>query len=507
MPALWSRGPLVDRLVAGGVFVYAFVLYLLTMAPTASFWDSGEFIAIAHGLQVSHPPGAPFYMLVGRFFSMVLTPILTPFVGTAAVAVALNLVSVVASALTVLVAHLVIVRLIRIWKGRPETWTAGDRLVTLAGGVIGACAFAVTDSFWFNAVEAEVYALSMLFTALVVWLILVWRDETMVEEATLRARGEHPFGLKADRRLLLIAYLFGLAIGVHLLNVLTLFFIALVVFFLKVDRPEWSTAQRWLGIVGRGRGGDAAVSGHLSRHHPDAARPRREVRRARVHARRRDRPVGGLCVVEPEKQPARAEPARAVGRDGAHRLLDVRRHLHPLRRRSAHRRERPRDGRGHRELPQARAVRLDAAAQGRELRPPDGPDEGKGLSPPLEPRRPPPAEVRPVQLRLGLLLELPGEPHVHPVLPVELHGQGQRQPGRAGHPLREPDRPGRLPLAVGALDAQHVLRAAAAARAARHGVALYARLAARLCRGHLVLRDGHRHHSVPEPNAVSASRA
>jgi hypothetical protein len=252
MPALWSRGPLADRLVAAGVFVYALVIYLLTMAPTASFWDSGEFIAIAHGLQVSHPPGAPFYMLVGRFFSMVLTPILTPFVGPASVAVAINLVSVLASALTVLLTHLVIVRLVRIWKGRPETWTRGDRLIALGGGVIGACAFAVTDSFWFNAVEAEVYALSMLFTALVVWLILVWRDETMVEEAALRARGEHPFGLKADRRLLLIAYLFGLAIGVHLLNVLTLFFIALIVFFLKVDRPDWTTVQRWIGIVGAG---------------------------------------------------------------------------------------------------------------------------------------------------------------------------------------------------------------------------------------------------------------
>ena len=252
MPALWSRGPLADRLVAAGVFVYALVIYLLTMAPTASFWDSGEFIAIAHGLQVSHPPGAPFYMLVGRFFSMVLTPILTPFLGSSAVAVSINLVSVLASALTVLLTHLVIVRLVRIWKGRPETWTRGDRLIALAGGVVGACAFAVTDSFWFNAVEAEVYALSMLFTALVVWLILVWRDETMVEEAALRAKGEHPFGLKADRRLLLIAYLFGLAIGVHLLNVLTLFFIALVVFFLKVDRPEWTTAQRWLGIAGAG---------------------------------------------------------------------------------------------------------------------------------------------------------------------------------------------------------------------------------------------------------------
>src|SRR5690606_4417747 len=241
---------LIDRLVAAGVFLYALVVYLLTMAETAPFWDSGEFIASVYGMQVMHPPGAPFYILLGRLFTF-LAPLfggLTP----EPVAFSVNLVSVLASAFTVLLTHLVIVRLVRVWKGAPEGWSPADRLAANAGGVIGALAFAVTDSFWFNAVEAEVYALSMLFTALVVWLILRWREATLEEEAALRARGEHPFGLKADRYLLLIAYLFGLAIGVHLLNLLALFFIALVVFFTKVDREDWTTRQRWFGIVGAG---------------------------------------------------------------------------------------------------------------------------------------------------------------------------------------------------------------------------------------------------------------
>src|SRR5690606_33756920 len=132
------KGPTLDRLVAAAVFVYALVLYLLTAAPTAPFCDSGEFLAISHGLQVSHPPGAPFYMLVGRFFSMVLSPILGLFMEAGRVAVAVNLLSVLTSALTVLLTHLVIVRLIRIWQGAPETWTPVGRLAALGGGVVGA---------------------------------------------------------------------------------------------------------------------------------------------------------------------------------------------------------------------------------------------------------------------------------------------------------------------------------------------------------------------------------
>jgi MFS family permease len=228
----------------------------MTMAETTSFWDSGEFIAIANGLQVSHPPGAPFYMLVGRFFAM-FAPLFGAFTPEP-IAFAVALVSVLSSALTILVTHLIIVRLVRIWKGHPRAWGGADRVAANAGGAIGALTFAVTDSFWFNAVEAEVYAMSMLFTVLVVWLALVWRDATRIEEAGFKARGEHPFGLHADRYLVAIAYLFGLAIGVHLLNVLTLFFIALIVFFQKVERDDWTTGQRVRAIVLTGLASAAA---------------------------------------------------------------------------------------------------------------------------------------------------------------------------------------------------------------------------------------------------------
>ena len=241
------RPKLVDRLVAGVVFAYALVLYLLTVAPTASFWDAGEYIAVVHGLEVSHPPGAPFYMLLGRLFSM--------FVPTEYVALSVNLVSVFASAGAVLLGHLVIVRLVRMWQ-RPENTPPrplGEqsgfvRATALVGGAVGACTFAVTDSFWFNAVEAEVYALSMLFTAAVVWLIVRWADEAMREEAQLR-QGRHLFALASNRYLVLIAYLFGLAIGIHLLNLLALFFVALIVFFTEYDRPAWSDVKRWGALV------------------------------------------------------------------------------------------------------------------------------------------------------------------------------------------------------------------------------------------------------------------
>src|SRR5690554_4291461 len=231
---------LIDRAVAGIVFLVSLVLYLLTVSPTASFWDAGEFIAIAHGLQVSHPPGAPFYMLVGRLFSM--------FVPTEYVALSVNLISVLASALTVLLTHLIIVRLTRQWLGHPDEWTPPQRIIALVGGAVGALTFAATDSFWFNAVEAEVYALSMFFTAAVVWLIMRWSEQARSEEAAL-AGTQHPFGLRANRYLVLIAYLFGLAIGVHLLNLLAVFFIALIFYFTEIDRPEWDTWRRWKGIV------------------------------------------------------------------------------------------------------------------------------------------------------------------------------------------------------------------------------------------------------------------
>ena len=229
-----------DRLAAGFVFAWALVLYVLTVAPTTSFWDSGEFIASVYKLQVMHPPGAPFYMLMGRLFSM--------FVPADLVALAVNMISVLASAGTVLLTHLVIVRLVRRWHGPPSTWSPEQRVVALGSGIIGALTFAATDTFWFNAVEAEVYALSMFFTALVVYFAMRWSDEALAEEKLLKGR-RHPFGLSANRFLVLIAYFFGLAIGVHLLNLLALFFVALIVFFVEYDREDGSAGQRFGYIV------------------------------------------------------------------------------------------------------------------------------------------------------------------------------------------------------------------------------------------------------------------
>ncbi|MDX1429103.1 MAG: DUF2723 domain-containing protein, partial [Rhodothermales bacterium] len=233
----WIR---TERIVAALVFVYALILYVLTVAPTASFWDAGEFIAIANRLEVSHPPGAPFYMLVGRLFSM--------FVPVEYVSLSVNLISVLASAFTILLTHLIIVRLVREWQGDRYRDGDLDRATGLIGGVIGASTFAVTDSFWFNAVEAEVYALSMLFTAIVVWLILKWGEQARSEEASLTG-GHHPFSLSANRYLVLIAYLFGLAIGVHLLNLLAIFFIALIIFYTEFEREEWTRGQYMSKLV------------------------------------------------------------------------------------------------------------------------------------------------------------------------------------------------------------------------------------------------------------------
>lgn len=241
-----SRGA--GLIVSIGVFAYALVLYLLTVAPTASFWDAGEFIAIAHGLQVSHPPGAPFYMLVGRLFSM--------FVPSDLVSLSVNLVSVFSSAFTILLTYWIIVRLLRefsLGTRAEDSGLVSATFVQRFGGVVGACTFAVTDSFWFNAVEAEVYAMSMLFTALVVWLIMKWSDLAREELANTRDR----LGLGANRILVLVAYLFGLAIGVHLLSLLALFFIALIFFFVEYDRkewdvqgqPGWKSKKRWQAIL------------------------------------------------------------------------------------------------------------------------------------------------------------------------------------------------------------------------------------------------------------------
>ena len=200
-----------NRIVAGLIFVFTTIIYLMTVAPTMSFWDCGEFIACSYRLAVPHPPGAPLFLLVGRI--MTLLPIGHD------IAFRVNLISVFSSSLTIMLLYLIIVHLIRQWKG--ELKTKSDWLMAIFSGVIGSLAFAFTHSFWFNSAEAEVYAASMLFTSLIVWLILVWAT-----------KADQPGN---ERYLLMIAYLIGLAIAVHLLNVLALPFVVMVYYYKKYE--------------------------------------------------------------------------------------------------------------------------------------------------------------------------------------------------------------------------------------------------------------------------------
>lgn len=198
----------VHRVTAALVFAVATIVYLMTMAPTMSFWDCGEFIACSYIGGVPHPPGSPLFLIIGHIFSFL------PFGDHGW---RINLISVLASGFTVMLTYLIIVHLVREWKGQLKT--KSDWYLAIFSGVIGALTFAFTHSFWFNAVEAEVYASSMLFTALVVWLILVWST-----------KADEPGN---ERYLLLIAYLIGLAIGVHLLNLLAIPFVAMIFYYKK----------------------------------------------------------------------------------------------------------------------------------------------------------------------------------------------------------------------------------------------------------------------------------
>ena len=204
----------INRTLAAVLFLAAEILYLRTMAPTFSFWDCGEFIATAYTLGIPHPPGSPLFLLLGRLFSMI------PFFSDTGARV--NLISTLASAATIMLTYLVTVRLIILYrKSEPDLWIAAEKISAYGGAVIGALALALSDSFWFNAVEAEVYALSSLFTALVVWLILRWYEED--------PKPGH------ERWLLLVMYIMGLSIGVHLLSLLAVFAVALLYFFKKYE--------------------------------------------------------------------------------------------------------------------------------------------------------------------------------------------------------------------------------------------------------------------------------
>ncbi len=219
---------LYDQLFGWLAFLIAAVTYLLTIEPTASFWDCGEFIAAAYKLDVGHPPGAPFFMLTARMFSLFASD-------PSQVAMMVNAMSALCSAFTILFLFWTITHLARkILIKSEEDFGTWRTIAILGAGMVGALAYTFSDTFWFSAVEGEVYAYSSFFTAIVFWAILKWED----------AEPSHEL-----RWIILIAYLMGLSIGVHLLNLLAIPAIVLVYYFKKYPVTTKNTLLALLASV------------------------------------------------------------------------------------------------------------------------------------------------------------------------------------------------------------------------------------------------------------------
>ena len=200
-----------NRWTGWGVFAVAALVYLLTIEPSSSLWDCSEFVATSYKLEVGHPPGAPLFMLLARIATMLApSPYYVPHM--------VNGMNALASAFCILFLFWTITHIARrLYTRGNQTLTEAKAYAVLGAGAIGALAYTFTDTFWFSAVEGEVYALSSMFTALVVWLMLRWEEE---------AESSHSW-----RWIILIAYLMGLSIGVHILNLLTIPALVFIYYF------------------------------------------------------------------------------------------------------------------------------------------------------------------------------------------------------------------------------------------------------------------------------------
>lgn len=216
-----KRYKLLNNVLGWVVFVIAAVTYILTLESTASFWDCGEFIASGYKLEVGHPPGNPIFMLTARFFANFAS-------SPSEVAYMVNLMSGLLSAATILLLFWTITRLaqkIVLREGETEeTMSLGQMIAILGCGLVGALAYAWSDTFWFSAVEGEVYAYSSFCTALVFWLILKWESVADLPHA--------------NRYIILIAYIIGVSIAVHLLNLLCIPAIVLVYYYRKYKNTD-----------------------------------------------------------------------------------------------------------------------------------------------------------------------------------------------------------------------------------------------------------------------------
>jgi hypothetical protein len=228
----------INNITGWVICIIACSVYLLTMEATGSFWDCGEFASSAYKLQIPHPPGAPFFILLGRLFMI-------PFSNPDNAILGLNSMSALMSGFTILFLFWTITHFARkiVEKSNPIALTNNQVFSIMAAGVVGALAYAFSDSFWYSAVESEVYASSSFFTALVFWAVLKWEQDVTAE----MSRGIKGHFTRADRWLILIFYLVGLAVGVHLLPILTIPSIVMVYYFKRYKTTRWKTF--WAFII------------------------------------------------------------------------------------------------------------------------------------------------------------------------------------------------------------------------------------------------------------------
>ncbi len=212
----------VNNITGWVVCLFACMVYILTMEATGSFWDCGEFVSSAYKLQIPHPPGAPLFVMMGRFFIILFGD--NPHTAARAV----NFMSAILSGFTILFLFWSITHFARkIIQPKGLALNSQQIFTIMAAGAVGALCYTFCDSFWYSAVEGEVYGSSSFFTALVFWAILKWEDVA-----------EDP---EADRWLIFIFYMMGLSIGVHLLNLLTIPAIVMVYYYKRYKTTAWGS--------------------------------------------------------------------------------------------------------------------------------------------------------------------------------------------------------------------------------------------------------------------------
>ena len=220
----------INNYIGWAVCLIASFVYLSTIEQTVSFWDCGEYISTAYKLEVGHPPGAPFFQLFGRIFTLFASQ------GTSEVAIAINILSALCSSFTILFLFWTTTAFGRkLFLTNEKEIKLGKLIAVLGSGIVGALAYTFSDSFWFSAVEGEVYAMSSLFTAVTFWCIMKWEEEA-----------DNPH---ASRWLVLIGYLIGLSVGVHLLSLLTIPAMGMIYYFKKYEYTKAGAIKAFIASM------------------------------------------------------------------------------------------------------------------------------------------------------------------------------------------------------------------------------------------------------------------